>query len=445
MNETTAIIVLVCCLACAAWAHINAWQLLSVRERLPLFVFSGSYVITSAIGATIIGILGIEYLEEIKFGLATESLHEIGSVKYWFLVYLPLIIPPMMVSFLGSSPKAKVAARPLLAQDLCFPSTFVVVLAASVLFCIYCLKASGFSVSLSSWGNLASEFSDLMALRSEIRESAGFLFFRIVYVALPALSFAALYQAWKHRTATWMVLFGISALATAWLGLATIQKSLLLVYLGSLAIGLVVLKVAKVKHLVAVALIGCTLLTIMQQFFVGEWTFAQSVSHIVIRVGITFPYYASLYPDYLPYEGIDFGLWVAGIGDQPTDNVDVFRCMYPDVNHVVGHVGAPAHLRMFAQCGMAGSIGSLVLIGCGISLIARMSHRIAGPISFAIYVQALVTVYFVTQTGLVDMIFSSTGMPWCFLTLGPIWLATDLIRSRKPSLVPRVESSGSVA
>jgi hypothetical protein len=94
--------------------------------------------------------------------------------------------------------------------------------------------------------------------------------------------------------------------------------------------------------------------------------------------------------------------------------------MYPQVTWAQGAAPAAAHVRAYSQAGMPFALVNLAIVGIVIKAAGGLRSRIHGPISFALYLQLLIFLYFVTQTSLREAIISCYGIFWAVIALLPL-------------------------
>jgi hypothetical protein len=414
---------------------VIVWVVVIRRKEVhvPLVIYAGSYFVTTVIGAAIIGIFGTEYLEDLGWELDTAPLRDISSPLYWGLLFAPLIIVPVVHALLNEwyrsrlSHRRRTPVRPLSLIAYCL----LVVVGTG--YCFTLFENNGYLNILGNIADYSGNYAKMISLRTEMMEGLGNSFYGLIYVSLPALSHCALYEAVNRNGVVWRLLFVITLLVTAALSVAIIQKALLLVYLIAVTVGLLHLGVIRRRMLLLAAVGGFVLLTLMTSVFVEDWQFGQSFDLLIFRGASSFPYYVTLYPEQLPHPGPDFGLHIFGIGDSPRDNLDVFERMYPSIWWMQGAASGPAHVRAFAQAGFGFSIFVVALIGVAVNLVDRLRQRISGPISFSIYIQAVVGLYYLTQVSLLDSLFTSYGLYWAAFILVPLWLLNRVLLVKAPA------------
>jgi hypothetical protein len=409
----------------AIWLAFLVWRYADEAVRMPLGVYSGSYLVTTFTGATLIALLGKDFVVSLKYGVDTRALSDMNTPLYWLLLYAPLLIPCLCILFWSAMPK--VASIPIerTSRDHLELFPFLAVFGALAAYCIGSVVAYGFSDNLDKWTLLRGDYISLILLRTEMSRLLGSFFFCTVYIILPCLSFCALYQAAHYRSSTWIGALVTTALTTAMLSVLTVQKGHLLVFVLFLGIGLIELKLVRVLSVVAIISVVLVSLTVMQSYFSDNWDISDSVWLVIFRMALSFPYYVSLFPDTLPHSGIDLGLHLVGMGEPNRDAMDVMDHMYPGVTWVQGYAPAPAHVMAYSQAGVLYAVITLAVVGLLLVGTAALRKRVAGPLSFGLYMQSLVMFYYLTQTSLRESVMSCYGIVWAFVGLIPCALLSS--------------------
>lgn len=411
-----------------------AWHVADPALRLPLAVYCGAYGLTTVAGATMAGVSGIGLLDELGYSLDTAILPDLGSFKYWLVLYAPLFAVPWSALFFNRLWRRAPSPAP---EQTLRPEAVLLVFLVFSAYCFWRITAGGYGVALGSWFDSRGDYMAMILLRSEIMAGLGRVFFGLVYISLPALSFAALYQCMRLRTVGWQGVFVFTCAVNAILCLATMMKGQLLIYLLFLAVGLFEIGTIRPRTLLLLLAGVVASLTMLQTFFIEQWTIADSATLIVFRMASSFPYYLSLYPDVLPFGGIDVGLHLFGIGQPANDAVDMFAFMYPTIDWVAGAAPAPAHVRAYAEAGVPYSLLVTIVAGAVVAFAASLRRRVGGAISFAFYLESLVMLYYLTQTSLRESIISCYGFFWTVVALAALAVAAHFDRN----VVARAASS----
>jgi hypothetical protein len=415
------------------------WRWIDWSYRVPLAVYLGFYVVTNVIGAALIALVGPEVVDSPDLGLDLSFLEQLDTLKYWGLLFAPLLITPLVALAccrLHYFPKRTNLVRVGQAAGVQLVP-FLLVFGGFSGYCFLLLYQNGYLYNLDVANTLNGDYFALMILRNDMFTVLRNHFFGFVYITLPTLSMVALYQAVRQPGWAWLWAFLFTVLVTAILCLVIIQKSLITLYVVCLGIGLLELKVIRLRTLAIFFAGAFVLLTLLQSIAVEDWSIGQSVDLVIYRLACSYPYYLVLYPDAIPHFGIDFGFHYLGLVDPPQDNVAVFNYMYPTVNWIQGAVAAPAHVRAYAQAGVLFSLLTLASFGVFIKLVGDLHRNIRGPLSFGMYIQSLVFLYYLTQISLVDAVLSSYGIVWAVVGLSPLWVLMQLPSCRQAVPVQR--------
>jgi hypothetical protein len=404
------------------------WRKLDADVRYPLALYCAIYVVTTLLGASLIALSNGDILSQLNYGVDLRVLTDLGSLTYWSLLFAPLIVPLLWVLLFSKNLVAEeIFARVLPHfRDRLTIASLLVTFTGLASYCILDLYWNGYLGSLLTLVSFRGDYLSIIVLRAEMISTLGSSFFGIAYIALPTLSQCALYQYAHTRSWAWQLAFIFTLLVTAFLCISTIQKSLVLIYLFFLGIGLAELKVIRWWTLGIVLTMIILLLTVMQSFFLEDWDIWRSLDLITFRLASSYPYYVRLYPDVLPYIGIDWGSHLIGLGEPPADSLDVFDYMYPGITWVQGSTPAAAHIRAYAQAGPLFAVVTLALIGFLLTAIGGLRRRIKGPLTYALYMQTLVLLYYLTQTSLREAVLSCYGIFWACVALVCVWVVRDL-------------------
>ncbi len=412
------------------------WKWAEPVVRLPLLFYCGFYFVTTLIGATLIGLSDSKCLEPLAWGLDFKVLRDVNNVRYWCLLFMPMIVPPMVVVALSKSRIIESAVKGTAGKLNATPSQlgFLTVYCTWSGYCLSKLYVTGQIGTIFKWHSLQSDYVSMILQRTEMAGMLGSVFFGLIYITLPMLSFYALYCCVNERGIVWKLIFCFSALTTAVISLSLMQKGPVLLFFVFIGIGLVELKVIRPQSLAIVGAGLVFLLTTLQRFMAESWSYEQTFNLIVFRMAHSYPYYVNIYPDMLPFFGLDLGLHLIGMGEIASDNNVVFDYMYPACDWVQGAAPGPAHVRAYGQGGLLFAFVTVALIGVGIKMAGVLRRYIAGPLSFSLYMASLVCLYFLTQTSAREALLSCYGICWAVPGIIPLWLLSKPARV----VVPKV-------
>lgn len=407
---------------------VFAYRLGSQALRIPLTVYCGAYIITTLIGATIIGFpRGAAFWVAHNGGAEPSILYAASGARYWFLLYAPLIIPPLVACWLHPTRIVPTRWRTIVQRASVDFAAFVFVFAAAAGYCAVRLAIGGYLTT--SILSVQGDYVSMIQLRAEMFEGLGRVFFGILDIGLPILSNVALYQALKLRSARWQIVFAATVATTCLLVLLTAQKAPLVLYLATLAIGFVVIRGLR-SWVILATVVSCLLtINVLQLFVMPSWDIAESSYLVVFRMANSFPYYTKLYPEVLPYTGVDVGLDLLGLVPKPTETANIFDYMYPGVDWVQGDAPAPAHVAAYAQGGMPIAVPTLIIIGIALALVAAAGEGVRNATSYAAYVAGLLFLYYLTQVTLRGALITNYGIAWAAVTLLALSTCSSLVRN----------------
>lgn len=412
------------------WSDPSAW--------LPLTFYCGFYFVTTLVGATLIGLSDSKCLEPLGWGLDFKVLRDVNNIRYWCLLFMPMIVPPALVIGFARSRIIENGVKNVASRLNAAPSQlgFLTVYCLWSGYCLGKLYITGQIGTIFKWQSHRGDYVSMILQRTEMASMLGSVFFGLIYITLPMLSFYALYCCAKERGFAWKVIFCFSAMTTALISLSLMQKGPVLLFFVFIGIGLVELNVIRIRSLAIVGLGLVFFLTTLQRFMADNWSYEQTFNLIVFRMAHSYPYYLNIYPDMLPFFGLDLGLHLIGMGEIASDNNIVFEYMYPSCDWVQGAAPGPAHVRAYGQGGLPFALVTLMLIGLGIKMAGVLRRYIAGPLSFSLYMASLVCMYFLTQTSAREALLSCYGICWAMPGILPLWILSKPARpaaSRAPS------------
>jgi hypothetical protein len=441
-------------LALTVW--VISWKFISREAHTLLLLYSSFYIVSTLIGATIIGLTDSSILDGFQWtwGLDIGRIKNTDTFKYWYVLYAPLVVTPLIL--LQVKHKNKYIQNfnllsntsqysKLLNTDILSFSIALLILA---IYCLFNMYKYGYSPSLANWKALGGDYQALIQARTAMISTLGGDFYGVVYMSLPTLSQMALYQAIKTKKdkIVWFFLFGLSFFIITVLSVSILQKAALLIYYLSLTVSLIILRVIK-RWMFPIALpiviwLFFYILNFLQSFMSNNWDSLQGLSLVFLRTASSFPFYINLYPDILPYSGIDIGLDMVGLDKYPSDNLIVFNYMYPSVTWIQGSVAAAAHVRAYSQGGLIYALFTLVLIGLVIRLLARLGkklNQLQSPLLYSLYIQGgIISLYYINQGSIRDVLLVSYGVKWVLVGLFIGILCRFLFKLNKPKKTNKI-------
>jgi hypothetical protein len=417
----------------SALVWIVTWRNAAPDLRMPLIFYAGIYGITTLVGATLIGLYGIPLIDSLNWELDVGTLLDLDSFTYWGILFSPMVFVPFCSLLLSTRLLGRAKARPA-----CPPRggkvsliALVVVFASASGYCCFALFQNGY-LQIENWFRIEGDYQSQILMRTEILDSFQARFFGIIYNLLPGLTYCAVHQCVRRPSAAWYATLAGFSLVTATLSLATMQKSIVLLFLLMLAVGLVELKVLRWKTFAVAALGLFIALTAMQVWLLPwEWRVIDTVKLIMFRLGSSYPYYLNIYPRWQPHLGVDLGLSLLGLASRPDNYRVVNDFMYPSITWVQGAATAPAHVCAYAEGGPVYALLMSPFIALFVTAASLLRQDLRSPFRFAFYMQMLISLYNLANMSLVDTLFSSYGMMWTALGLVPIWLLAKFFDRHK--------------
>jgi|GEM_PF-6443434 len=386
--------------------------------RIPFFVYNGFYILTVVIGGIIIGFPAGEQLWIIShLSMDTSFVNKDVGFKYWFLLLSPLFIPNISLLYLSIF-RGKFSRKYINYLNIPISKiTVFIVVGMLIGYCVLTLFQHG--QLGTTMLNAGGDYQDNIISRTNLFGTLGNLFFGIVYMSLPMMANYCLYQMKFDRFWYWLLIIVGISLTLLFFYMSIFTKSNLLIYFISMFVGAIYIGWVKGRH-IPFFLVGGVILVGVQEFFLADQDtldFLLSISNVLFRMASSHPYYVTLFPDVIPFVGIDLGLQRFGIGPDIATNMEVMNYMYPSLTWVQATASAAAHLVAFAEGGYAWSIVTLLFIGAIISFIGYVGRCVRTPILFACYTQLNIMVYYFTQSSVVSSFTVSYGIKWAFFAL----------------------------
>ena len=423
------------CTAAGSLAFGWVWARARGREGLPFLVFTGFYVLTTVIGASLLQFdPRLVELLLLGRGIDLRGMPPVAPWLYWGVLHLPLVLAALALPRGAAAPDGAgpSGSGPSLAA-------YLVALTGLTGFCVVSLASQGYRVSPGALLDLPGGYRDAIIQRAEMMSALGAGFFGVVYMGLPALSYLGLFAAARTRRPAWVVLTALTVAVTAWLSVVSVQKSIVLVYLVFLGLGAFLLGLVRWRFLLGLGGGLFALLTLMQVLVLGAFGAGQSVVHLLLRLGPAYPYYLGLFPGTYPYYGVDWQGTLFGrefTGSAPDYNLLVSGALYR-AGPVQGASPIGAVASAYAEAGPWYAVVMAIVVVLLLRAAGRFGRGATGsPFRFAAYLQALTAAYYLTQVPLGATIWSSYGLKWGLLTLGIVWLLDyGLFRAPRPSPV----------
>jgi hypothetical protein len=410
---------------CAVGALLFAWFAVSRVPhdvRLPLNVFLIFYVLTTAIGATLLSVPVIRELWTLTFpNLDASWLDPAQSWGYWFMVWGPLIVTPLASTWFYARVRAPVVfASRLLERRIDVLSASLV----ATLMCGYCLVNLGTKGYLGASPlshELLGSYQLNILMRAEMFNTLGTIHFACIYVGIPAVAMVALCNAARRRGQVWWVLFAALSAVLTILYVGTFIKSNILIYGVAVVIAAQVLGIIRLRGLAVSAILGILVLSLLTALLSGSNPLDVAITgyNVLFRVASNVPFYLAIFPQQVPFVGIDVALGGFGIG--PTEPVvqTVSNFMMPHETWVQGAAPAAAHVMGYAQGGYPWAFVTMILVGLWIAISAHLRRVAHNPLVFSAFIGAVTTCYYLSQGDFVGAFLASYGYRW--------WLAALLL------------------
>lgn len=399
-------------------------------SNLPLGIYLTFYFVTGVIGAVVVTIPPLFDLWSLMFPTMDARWLAPGSTPtYWIVVLGPLVILPFLTGPLG-----KLCRWPAigLARSLGVrPSPTALVLVASLLiaYCILNLSRHGYlGVGLFSSGGT---YQENIIMRTQMFSTLGEIHFGIIYVGVPALTIASLYSAVRDRRVVWWVIFFVLCTSLLWLYSSTLTKGNLVVFgIAVIAAGYH-LGIVKLKGLFGFAILGLLVLTFLDFLLSGTDPFAvlRTLLNVAFRVSSGIPFYLAVFPEQVPYVGLDVGLSRFGIGPDVAANQVVANYMFPGESWVQSAAPAPAHVMAYAQGGILWSVTTMFLIGALTGFASALGRVAHSPLACSAFVGACMACYYTSQTEFAGSFQHSYGYFFWMAALAAVLLTERFLRA----------------
>lgn len=388
------------------------------RTNLLYGVYAVSYLITVVIGAVVLGLSTGDVWDALNFGVDVSPLAQPGFT-YWCLLFSPFVIVPSVISIAPKTTENRNQAANNSTTPMSIPGFALVF----TIFSSFCFVQLYFAGALPNMFDAirVQDYQDLILARADLLSVAKTPFYGVIYMSLPALCCLAMFQMFRTKQNRWRIAFIASVLVTAVLSLSIRMKGPALLLFMLLVLGRHVLKGFHLFRMALATLAAFVGFTVWQGLFYSGWTAVGSVYMVFFRMAHGFPFYVSLFPHRISYLGSNYGLALLGIGGGNNDNLLVFDQMYPAITWVQGAVASPAHVRAFAQAGLGYALFSLCVVGLIIAGLAWLRNWKTSPYQFAIFSQAILVAYYLSQTSIRGILVESFSIMFGLVAIGAVW------------------------
>ncbi len=405
--------------------------------RAPMGLFNGMYILTTAIGATIFTFPIAREFWELRFPAIDEDwLPTGGSFGYWFLVWGPMLITNFSaVIFYPLMRPAAIQFARLVNRHVDILPTACAGLSLSA-YCLVNLAFRGYlSVNVFSAKSIGM-YRENILLRVEMFNTLGTLHFACIYMGIPAIAMVALYNFSRRRNLAWLILFVVLSAILVFMYATTLTKSNILIYGLEVTIGAGVLGLIRLRGGVLAAILGILTLSVLMSLLSGTGSLDIAIAglNIIFREASGVPFYLGIFPDQIPFTGIDLGLRQFGIGPEVTANLTVANFMSPESTWVQGAAAIAAHISSYAQGGFSWSFVTMVVIGAWIAFSGQLHKITHGAVVFSAFIGSLTTCYYLTQADFVGAFTVAYGYKWWIASLFfLIGIQTLMQRAIEPS------------
>lgn len=409
--------------------------------HLALFVLVAAYLATTGVGAAIIPtsfghqqLAAFMYPESVPF----SSLTTMGTPIYWLVLFsIIFIVPPAALateaSFRRLAPKSK---------SIFIPTWIPVVFAGLIsAFCIYKLALAGGLTAHEVWDHGVC-FEAKMQRRTELFQLLGNRYYSFCYSSLPILgSFLLAKFVLNNDRLAGATFVGISILL-AWFDIAMIMKAPLIIYVGVVALTLIIcgvgilrtlamtVPVAMAIYLTLSTLQFCEHQTASWNVDVGnarssssqsEKTLTYKASYMTraatFRMAASFPYYIQKFSDPTERCGLEVPPLLVFLPRQTCfPPIKIFNLMYPSIHYVQGYAPAASNVSAYSELGIGYSLIAMTLAGMIIGALSFFAHA-RNALSISITVATCIFSYYLTQVSLTGSILDSYGLLWMVLPL----------------------------
>jgi hypothetical protein len=286
-------------------------------------------------------------------------------------------------------------------------------------YCIFVLAAYGYlGVSLLR-GELIGAFRLNILLRTDMFHELGTIYFACIYTGLPALAIVAFHQAVRHKSYQWWGAFALLSAALVFFYLSSLTKATILVYGVEVTVAAQALGLVRIRGALAAAGVGTFILSGLSFLLSGTNPLDLLLTgyNIVFREASNIPFYLGVFPNQLPFVGLDLGLGGFGIGPTVPTNEVVSNFMWPKQTYVQGAAPAAAHVMAYAEGGFVWSAVTMALVGVWIAFTGALRGVASNPVVFSGYIGAVAACYYLSQVNLVGVFNVAYGYRWWLAAL----------------------------
>lgn len=412
-----------------------------LRRILPWMVFAVGFILTTLIGATIIGASrgerwGIDEQRHIKMQLNLDpifpSLFDRGD--YWWVLAISASIPLIGAivvaittprTFDSLKPPASTRSADLMAGRIVF---FGILLWLGMRVLIS-LPGGLATIGLAWTGSFENHYQVRYVIMGILTPfELGF-----AYSGLLCLLGIPLHRALiSHRGFRSWIELGIWYFAYGLLAGILVQKLLfsfavLIAGIGTVAAGHLL---RHLKRLLLVCALLFVIVHIAMSQLLPDWSLISSIDHIIGRTADSYPYAMSL----APRHSFDFGQYLVGsitgrpalLGQPATYNLETYTMMYPAND---GAMAIAAPVWSYCDVGWGGLWLTMIIIVCFCGLTSWLSRNLDRSVGiWSIFLLFVLQAYHLTQMPVLGILFWSYALTYGLLTMLMVTLTAYLIR-----------------
>ncbi len=395
--------------------HVLLLRKLSYEAKIPVLLFSFSYFWTTCLGAIFVTfdlgydiwtLLGASYTD-------FNVLKPLGNNDYFAILLLPLVIPQCVsLCFYSGFRRLKIGGLSLFFEftnRYRIASVVVQFLVFGILsfFCILELVANGLTLNLFNVG-FGVDYAEYIAARRNAMQSLSMFYFGMVYVGLPVLSCYMLSSLLVQKKSLANDLnFLFSFLVIAYLIVSTVQKAPLIILCIYYVVTLLLHKALSSKGLLSIGIVGFLYLGFAySQVGAGDRSgLFLALYQTIMRMGASFPFYYSIFPDQVEFVGTSGGARFFGIGAAG----DETRLVSEYMDAVGGYTGGSATtsssmLDGYILGGFFPFVISQILFGIYLMIASRLCEVARNPLVVSATVYVVLWSYYLSQSTIAQIL-----------------------------------------
>ncbi len=395
--------------------HVLLLRKLSFKAKIPVLLFSFSYFWTTCLGAILVtfdlgydawSVLGASYVN-------FKVLKPLGHYDYFAILFLPLVIPQFIsLCFYAGFRRIKIDSRNLFFElmnryRVASVSVQFLAFGSLSLLCLFELVANGLTLNFFNIG-FGADYADHIAARRNAMQSLSMFYFGIVYVGLPVLSCYMLStMLMQKKTLAHRLNFFFSFSVIAYFILSTVQKAPLLILLIYYLVTLLLHRAISIKGLLVMGVAAFSFLGFAySQVGAGDGSgLFLAFYQTIMRMGASFPFYYSIFPDQVEFVGTFGGGRFIGIGATGTETVLVSDYMDLVGDHTGGNVPiSSSMLDGYILGGFLTLVISQILFGVYLIVASRLCELARSPLAVSATVYFVLWSYYLSQSTIAQIL-----------------------------------------